>query len=494
MFVFERLHPKDVLDRSDLDRGLSMLMYDGVCTQVMGILTGGAFLVAFAVLLGASNAIIGLLAALGPLTQILQVPAIYLVDKIGLRKALSVVSSFISRLFWFVVAVLPWLMPKTYQVPILLTSLLVYFGLGTISGLSFSSWMRDLIPDEVRGSYSGKRMAISTAIAAGIGLAAGVGVDVYKKYLDEIGIYSIYFLAGGSIGLLGTYFLSGIPEPRMQRAPAGKLLDVVAEPLRDSNFRQLLIFLGIWSFAVNLAAPFFTVYMLKRLHLNMSIILGLSVLSQVVNVLFFRLWGFLADRFSNKSVLAESGPMLVITIALWPFTTMPEFYVLTIPLLVLIHVLAGMSTAGVMLCSANIALKLAPYGKATAYLAGNALISGFAATIAPVLGGLLASTLEGEELTLTFRWISSVAGATLEFPTLSLKGLDFLFILSFLFGLYSLHRLLAVREQGEVEKGIVYAEFRSEVRKAVRNMSNVAGMRDMFYFPYSRLREVMKRQ
>jgi hypothetical protein len=74
-----------------------------------------------------------------------------------------------------------------------------------------------------------------------------------------------------------------------------------------------------------------------------------------------------------------------------------------------------------------------------------------------------------------------------------LRGLDFLFILSFLFGLYSLHRLLAVREQGEVEKGIVYAEFRSEVRKAVRNMSNVAGMRDMFYFPYSRLREVMRK-
>jgi hypothetical protein len=39
----------------------------------------------------------------------------------------------------------------------------------------------------------------------------------------------------------------------------------------------------------------------------------------------------------------------------------------------------------------------------------------------------------------------------------------------------------------------VYAEFRSEVRKAVRNMSNVAGMRDMFYFPYSRLREVMRK-
>lgn len=48
---------------------------------------------------------------------------------------------------------------------------------------------------------------------------------------------------------------------------------------------------------------------------------------------------------------------------------------------VLIHAMASMSTAGVMLCSANIALKLAPHGKATAYLAENALISGVTATM-----------------------------------------------------------------------------------------------------------------
>jgi len=40
----------------------------------MGILTGGAFLVAFAVKLGASNLVIGLLAAIGPLSQLLQLP------------------------------------------------------------------------------------------------------------------------------------------------------------------------------------------------------------------------------------------------------------------------------------------------------------------------------------------------------------------------------------------------------------------------------------
>ena len=38
-------------------------------------------------------------------------------------------------------------------------------------------------------------------------------------------------------------------------------LSLLTTPLRDSNFRHLVLFLSSWNFAVNLAAPFFTVYM-----------------------------------------------------------------------------------------------------------------------------------------------------------------------------------------------------------------------------------------
>jgi MFS family permease len=262
------------------------------------------------------------------------------------------------------------------------------------------------------------------------------------------------------------------------------------EPFKDLNFRHLLIFLGTWNFAINLAAPFFTVYMLKRIGLSMALIIALSVLSQVVNVLFIRLWGLLADRFSNKSVLAVAGPFFILTVAIWPFTTMPERHFLTIPLLLIIHALAGMSTAGVTLCTGNIALKLAPPGKATSYLAVNALVSGVAATFAPILGGLIATWLDVERLSLTLRWLS-VETIRWSLPTVELKGLDFLFILAIISGLYSIHRLLTVKEEGEVEKGVVLERFRSEVRKAVRSVSNVAGLRDLFYFPYARLSKLM---
>ncbi len=487
--MFGRIKPQEHIDEVQTARGLHSLMIDGVCSQVMGVLNGGAFLIAFALLMGASNVVIGLLAAIGPLTQILQIPAIALVNKTRHRKALVVLSSFAGRLFWILIALLPWFFPTELQIPLFLAALFIYFGLGAISGCAFNSWMRDFIPENIMGSYFAKRMAVSIAVGAVLSLGAGAGVDLYKKYMGaETGAYTIIFLIGGAAGLLGAFFLSRIPEPKMAPASGESLLKLLAAPFHNHNFRQLLAFLGSWNFAVNLAGPFFAVYMLTRLNQSMTVILGLSVLSQLVNVAFLRLWGKLADRFSNKSVLAASGPMFILSILIWPFTTMPESYFLTFPLLVIIHILAGISTAGVTLCAGNIALKAAPKGAATAYLATNALVSGIAATVAPILAGISADWFADRELSLTLRWLSPTSDFIL--PAVSLRGLDFLFILSFILGLYALHRLAMVIEEGEVAEQVVLNEFYGEVRKAVKHVSNVAGMRHLTYFPYSIIRGV----
>ncbi len=489
------LRPKEHVNNEEMQRGLRMLLFDGVCSQIMGVFTGGAFLVAFALLLGASNKIIGLLAAVGPLTQVLQIPAIFVVDRVALRKALVVISSFFSRLAWFVVAVIPWLIVGDQRVAVLVICLFLYFGFGTISSCAFNSWMRDFVPQSVMGRYFGKRLAIATAIGAALTLLAGFGIEAGRKYFATyLPLYTILFLLGGSFGLLGVYFLTRIPEPRMSVQPSKGVFSVLSEPFRTTDFRQLLVFLASWNFAINLAAPFFVVYMIKRLEMSMALVLGLSVLSQLFNVLFLRLWGRMADRFSNKSVLSVSGPLFIISILLWPFLTMPEKHILTLPLLFLIHILTGISTAGVTLCSANIALKTAPQGKATSYLAANALVNGIAATLAPIMAGALADWFDGQELTLAFRWRSTETGLTrFEVPTLALRGLDFLFALSFLLGLYAIHRLIAVKEEGEVEEKIVVTELYSEVRRAVRHLSNVAGLRHLTYFPYEKIKELTRR-
>ena len=68
-----------------------------------------------------------------------------------------------------------------------------------------------------------------------------------------------------------------------------------------------------------------------------------------------------------------------------------------------------------------------------------------------------------------------------------MRGLDFLFVLAFLFGVYALYRLLPVQEEGSVEKGVALQSFHAEVRKALQNVSNVAGLRILSSFSFGRL-------
>ena len=60
---------KDDLSEEDVQYGLRAVIKDGLASQAMVTLTGGVFLVAFALKLGASNTIIGLLAAIPALTS-----------------------------------------------------------------------------------------------------------------------------------------------------------------------------------------------------------------------------------------------------------------------------------------------------------------------------------------------------------------------------------------------------------------------------------------
>jgi MFS family permease len=488
--MLDWLKPKDALGEGETRAGLRSLMVEGVAVQVMVSLTTGAFLVAFALAMGASNKVIGLLAAIGPLAQVMQIPSILLVEKVRRRKLIGLATAVPGRAMWLAVALIPFFVPPEARVGMLLAALAVRFALVNVAGCAVNSWVRDVVPEAQVGGYFARRMARSVAIGAALSLAAGFGIDFWDARVgDVLHGYSVLFAAGAAAGLVGAAFLARTPEPRMAPPAGDGFLRVLSEPFRSDSFRTLLYFLGSWSFAVNLAAPFFTVYLLKRLGLDMKWVLGLAVLSQLVHVLFLKLWGRLADRFTAKSVLAASGPLFLVSILVWPFTTMPEVYVLTVPLLVGIHVLSGMSSAGVNLASSSIALKAAPKGRATAYLATNAMVSGLAATVAPILAGLAADWFANKALTIPLQWR---AGEQLyDLPAVSLSGLDFLFVGAFVLGLYSLQRLAAVREEGEVEERIVRAELFSEVRRSVRQVSTAAGLRYLVGFPFTMVREAV---
>ncbi len=490
--VFET---EEYLTDEEIQHGLKLVIRDGLATQAMVTLTGGIFLVAFALELGASNTVIGLLAAIPPLAELLQMPAIYIVDRVRKRRLVVVAASLAARLCWIPIILIPFAFSLEQGVFVLIASIALYSSFSAVSHCGWNSWMRDLIPQDRLGAFFSRRMTLSTALALVISLAAGFFIDSWKVVFPDLAAYgySALFLLGLIAGLVGITLLARTPEPRMVTADEEDgLLAAIRKPFADINFRNLIVFLGSWNFAVNLAAPFFTVYMLQRIGLDISVVVALGVLSQIMNIVFYRSWGRVSDRYSNKSVLAVSGPLFMLAIFAWMFVTLPDVYPLTYPLLILIHILMGISLAGVSLASGNISLKMAPQGQATSYLAASTFTNSVAAGIAPILGGLFVDFFAERELIWTLIWKDPVR--ELVFVTLDLQQWEFFFLFAFILGLYSLHRLAAVQEEGEAKEQEIVDELIAGVRRDMRNFSPAGGLRDLVKFPFSSARAGRKKK
>jgi MFS family permease len=488
--------PRPTLSEQEVDSGLRWLTWEGAVSLGFNSITTSGILVAFALALGADNFQIGVLAAIPFIMQLVQIPGIWLVEKVRRRKAIALLSWLPAQLLWFPIALIPFFMkvPGSAAISLLLGLMAVRGLLNAITNSGWNGWLRDLVPQPILGRFFSRRMAFATLSGIVFSLGAAFFVDYWRTQASgESAVFGYtYVLLFGAffLGLASPIFMSLMPEPSMQpvTGPQPPMIRRLMAPVRDSNFRRLLQFLFSWSFASNLAIPFFAVHMLQRLGLPISWVIGLSILSQMFNILFLRIWGTFADRFGNKSVLSVGVSLYLLVIVGWIFTTMPERYFLTVPLLVLLHIFAGIASAAVTFTVGTIGLKLAPQGEATSYLAGASLATNLGAGLGPLLGGFLADFFSTRQLSLTFTWISP--SHDIQLSALSLTGRDFVFGIAFVLGLITLAVLAAVREEGEEGREVILQSLMSPMRELSRPMSSVPGSTFLSNFPLGFLRRV----
>lgn len=484
------------IDRAALREGGRRLMLDAAFATIVGTLNSGVVLVAYALMLGASSTVIGVLAAIPFLTQLLQAPAVALLERVRSRRRVAIAGLFVARLALPLMAVLGFLPDRDVALALLVIGETVHCGLNAVAGCAWNSWIRDLVPEDRLGVFFARRTTWATLL----GIAGTAASAAALQYGDPGGhgggspaTFAALYAAGFASSLVSTWQLARVPEPAMPEPVAQRRLGrMLLEPLRDPGFVRLIRFFASWQFAVNLAAPFFSVYMIRQLGLSAGFVLVMSIVSQLANIVVLRAWGRLSDRFANKTVLSVAAPAFIACIAAMALAGQIGPRGGTVAYLVVLHVLMGMTSAGVALASSAIGLKLAPRGRATAYVATNALVTALAAGAAPLLGGLCADWFERRQLRLSIDW-RSPSGA-LDLVTLSVGWWQFFFVISAVIGLYSLHRLSMVREAGEVPRREMVQHVLNVARRGVRNASTVAGLRAAVAFPAGRIVQERRRE
>lgn len=469
------------------------MTWEGVASMAMFSVTTSGLLAAFALALGANNFQIGILAALPFITQPLQIPAILLVERLRWRKAIALASWIPAQLMWLLIALIPLVVafPSNAAVVMLLGILALRGIPAAIANCSFNSWFRDLVPQRVLGGFFSKRLALSTIVAMVFSLAGALFIEYWQGWAspsNPVFGYTIVLLVGAIfLGLASPSFMVRIPEPLMPLSanPRQSLVAMIATPVRNHNFRQLLSFLFFWGFAASLATPFFTVFMLQDLDFPLWAVIGLNLLSQLTFVLCLRIWGPFADRFGSKVILSLSASLYLLVILGWAFTTTPDKHFLTVPLVVILQIFAGAAASGVNLTVGTIGLKLAPEGESTPYLAVAALATSLGTGLGPLAGGLFSDFFSVRQLGIIFEWVDPTRVA--QIPALQLSGFDFLFGSAFIIGLITLNTLTIIQEEGEVGREIVLEELLGPTREMSRVIGHIPGLRSLSKYPYTYL-------
>lgn len=465
-----------------IERAKGALVWDGAWANVVGVLTGGVLLVGFALELGAGPLVIGVLGSVPFFSQLAQIPAVALIERLRQRRVIAITAATCSRAVVLGLAFLPFIDSRPLALTLLVAGCVAIATLSAVGACAWNSWMHDLLPKEQLGRIFSQRLFWATGFALVAGLGSGIIIDHWPSS-SRIDAYGVLFGTGAIAGFLSSFWLSRVPEPPMQRGDHPPLGEMLRAPLRDPGFQPLLVFNALWNFTSNLTAPFFAVYFVQQLGLPLAVVVGLWAVSQLANMLTLQVWGRLSDRLSNRAILAVGAPVYLGAVLALPFSAIPAPHSLTVPVLGIMHIVMGTATAAIGLASGNIGLKSAPAGRATEYLASMSLVGSLAAGVAPLLGGAIASLLERQEFAIVLHW-GSGASAT-DVVALRFQHWEFLFVLSFVVGLCAVATLSRVREGGQVSEREVIRMFFLEARRTVGTLSTVSGLRLASLFPSS---------
>ncbi|MEH1790418.1 MAG: MFS transporter [Nostoc sp.] len=422
------ISPNSRIPKDSIRTSLKASTADSVLASVYSLGTSGILLSNLLVELGASPVVFGMLSSIPMLVNLIQPLGAYLSERSTSRFQYSLRTHGIGRLLWLVLVIgivsINWGVIDTQQL-VILTLLIVLFSnlLGGLGTASWLSWVAMIVPRRLRGRYFGTRnSAANLTNFICVPMAGLVVSHWYGGSLQGYGVVLLVSIVFGIMGLGCQYFQVDI-NPQSQNtyydkspqtseiqsdttkdesSEVAQSTDLLLLPSssihlpqdqltnsiwKNSNFLIFLLYFSFWNLAVNLSSPFFNLYMLDTLDLDVSYVTVYNSLQAGATLLMLILWGKLADKIGNRPILICVGILVGVTPLLWLGIGANRLDIwLWLPLL---HILAGGTWAAIDLCSNNIQLAIAPIKNQSIYFAIAAAVAGVSGALGTTIGSFL---------------------------------------------------------------------------------------------------------
>jgi MFS family permease len=263
----------------------------------------------------------------------------------------------IGRLMYLCLALVPFLFPEPrFAIPAVIVFNGIRVFMGNFSNPAWTNMTADLVPERVRGSYFASRNSF-IAIAATIATLGSGWIVSRGNALSWSPLLGYTFLFGitFAVGMVSTYYFSKVPDlcgdaiARERRPLAALVRGFLGYP----TFLGFLVFTFLWNFALQIAGPFFNVYMMRDLHAPATMVGFVAAAGSISQVFALPLWGRFVDKRGDLRGLVYTGVLIPLLPFAWIFTTEPWQPAC-------INLFSGFLWSGFNLANFNLLLKMIP--------------------------------------------------------------------------------------------------------------------------------------
>jgi MFS family permease len=371
----------------EIKDSLTYCWKEGVVAQVMiGIFD--YYLIPYTLFLGANPRQIGLLVAVpNLLTAFSQFFAVHLVRLAGDRRRMVLQGVGLQAVLLIPIAFLPF-MPFPGKIPLLIVLVSIYRVLGSLVAPAWGSLVSDYLPEGQRGQYFGWRSRV-------VGISGIVGIVVWglllsllkKSTATQNWGFAVLFFSAALFRFISFYYLLKMANVPVHQGPDTEFtLWMFVRRFRESNFVKFIFYVAAITFATQLAAPFFSVYMLQNLGYGYVNYMSVHLASAVAGLVAFPMWGRHMDMAGTARIMKSTALMIPFVPLMWMFARHPAA-------LILVEIFSGLVWSGFNLATTNFIFDAVSAPKRVRCLAYFNLINGLAVFAGAALGGVLAERL-----------------------------------------------------------------------------------------------------
>jgi len=340
-----------MLDYRETERNLKTSVKDGVFSSLFTGFTK-SYIAPLAIAMKASNSVVALFSSIPELlANVFQLLTINAAKHIASRRNLLVWANLLQVLVWIPIILVPFIAKDNLYLLLALVSISTIIG--QFMQPIWNSYMGDIVPDNERGRFFGRRnfwVGIFTLLST---VSAGLVLNHYSG-LNPLAGFAIIFAVAVVARLISAYYKSSMSDVAMQKSSSEEFsLWQFIIKMNRTNYGIFVLYITLLKFAVYIATPFFAIYMLRELGFSYWQFAAVTSSSLVSSFLFMTLWGRFIDWKGTRRVLAITGYLVVLVPILWVVAGTGWAGTSLFFMLIAIEAFSGIAWAGFDLSAAN---------------------------------------------------------------------------------------------------------------------------------------------